>query len=149
MSSGWDQKFIKLAQHIASWSKDRTTKVGAVVIGADNEIRATGYNGIPRGVRDDVETRYSKETKEKYLWFAHAERNAIYNAARVGVPLKGCRIYSTLYPCVDCVIALIQSGIVELITTKPNFNDPQWGESYKRAKIMLEEANILVRFLDL
>ena len=149
MSSGWDQKFIKLAQHIASWSKDRTTKVGAVVIGADNEIRATGYNGIPRGVRDDVEARYSRETKEKYLWFAHAERNAIYNAARIGVPLKGCRIYSTLYPCVDCVIALIQSGIVELITTKPNFNDPQWGESYKRAKVMLEEAEIKVRFLDL
>ncbi len=145
----WDQKFMKLAQHIASWSKDRSRKVGAVVIGEDNEIRSTGYNGIPRGVRDDVEDRYSQKTKEKYLWFAHAERNAIYNAARVGVPLKDCRIYSTLYPCVDCVIAIIQSGIAELITAKPDFNDPQWGESYKRAEVMLKEAKIKVRYVDI
>jgi dCMP deaminase len=144
----WDQKFMELAQHIATWSKDRSRKIGAVVIGPDNEIRATGYNGIPRGVRDDVEERYSKETKEKYLWVAHAERNAVYNAARVGVSLKGCRVYSTLYPCVDCVIALIQSGIAELITLKPDFKDPQWGEGYKRAQVMLKEANINVRYMD-
>lgn len=140
---------MKLALHIASWSKDRNRKVGAVVIGPDNEIRSTGYNGIPRGVRDDVDARYSRETKEKYLWAAHAERNAVYNAARIGVSLKGCRIYSTLYPCVDCVIAVIQSGITELITTKPDFKDPQWGEGYKRAQIMLQEANINVRYMDL
>ncbi len=144
----WDQKFMKLALHIASWSKDRSRKVGAVIIGPDNEIRSTGYNGIPRGVRDDVEARYSKETKEKYLWAAHAERNAVYNAARIGVSVKGCRLYTTLYPCVDCVIAIIQSGVAELITPEPNFNDPQWGEGYKRAKVMLEEAKIVVRYMD-
>jgi dCMP deaminase len=148
MMSSWDQKFMKLALHIAGWSKDRGRRVGAVIVGVDNEIRSTGYNGIPRGVRDDVEARHSKETKEKYVWCAHAERNAVYNAARIGVSLKGCRIYSTLYPCADCVIALIQSGLTELITPKPNFDDPQWGESYKRAKIMLEEAKINVLFLD-
>ena len=145
----WDQKFMKLAQHIAGWSKDSSRKVGAVIIGEDNEIRSTGYNGIPRGVRDDVEGRHNKKTKEKYLWFAHAESNAIFNAARIGVPLKGCRIYSTLYPCVDCVIAIIQSGIVEVITTTPDFDDPNWGEGYKRACIMLEEAKINVRYLTL
>jgi dCMP deaminase len=137
---------MKLARHIATWSKDRGRKVGSVIVGPDNEIRSTGYNGIPRGVRDDVEERHSKETKEKYVWCAHAERNAIYNAARIGVSLKGCRVYSTLYPCSDCVIALIQSGLTELVTTEPDFNDPQWGEGYKRAKIMLEEAGVKVRF---
>ncbi len=144
--SDWDQRFMKLARHIATWSKDRGRKVGSVIVGPDNEIRSTGYNGIPRGVRDDVEERHSKETKEKYVWCAHAERNAIYNAARIGVSLKGCRVYSTLYPCSDCVIALIQSGLTELVTTEPDFNDPQWGEGYKRAKIMLEEAGVKVRF---
>jgi dCMP deaminase len=147
--SNWDQKFMKLAQHIATWSKDRSRKVGAVIIGPDNEIRSTGYNGLPRGVGDDVEERHCKETKEKYFWCAHAERNAVYNAARIGVSLKGCRVYCTLYPCVDCVIALIQSGISELVTIKPNFNDPQWGEGYKRAQIMLKETNIKVRYLDI
>ncbi|MFA4994498.1 MAG: dCMP deaminase family protein [Bdellovibrionales bacterium] len=145
----WDQKFMRLAQHIAGWSKDRGRKVGAVIVGPDNELRSTGYNGLPRGVRDDVEERHGKETGEKYLWCAHAERNAIYNAARVGIPVKGCRIYGTLYPCVDCVIALIQSGITELITAKPNFKDPQWGEGYKRADIMLKEAKIKVRYMDI
>lgn len=144
----WDQKFMSLAQHIAGWSKDRGRHVGAVIAGPDNEIRSSGYNGLPRGVRDDVAARHNKETKEKYLWCAHAERNAIYNAARVGISVKGCRIYGTLYPCVDCVIALIQSGIVELITAKPDFKDPQWGESYKRAKVMLKEAKIKVRYMD-
>ena len=147
--STWDEKFMKLAQHIGGWSKDRGRKVGAVVVGIDNEIRSTGFNGIPRGVRDDVEARHSRETKEKYLWAAHAERNAVYNAARIGVSLKGCRMYCTLYPCVDCVIALIQSGIVELITAKPDFNDPQWGEGYKRARVMLDEAKIKVRYMDI
>jgi len=147
--STWDQKFMALAQHIGAWSKDRGRKVGAVIVGVDNEIRSTGFNGLPRGVRDDIEERHCRETKEKYLWAAHAERNAIYNAARIGVSLKGCRIYCTLYPCVDCVIALIQSGLVELITTKPDFNDPQWGESYKRARVMLDEAKITVRYRDI
>lgn len=146
--AGWDLKFMKLAQHIGGWSKDRGRKVGSVIVGAHNEIRSTGYNGIPRGVCDDVEERHSRETKEKYLWAAHAERNAIYNAARMGVALEGCRIYCTLYPCVDCVMAIIQSGIVELITAKPDLNDPQWGEGYKRAQTMLKEAGVRVRFLD-
>jgi dCMP deaminase len=146
--TSWDTKFMGLAEHIATWSKDRGRKIAAVIVGVDNEIRSTGFNGIPRGVRDDLEERHSRETKEKYIWGAHAERNAIYNAARIGVPLKGCRIYSTAFPCVDCVIAIIQSGFVELITRAPNMDDPQWGESYKRAQIMLNEAGIKVRLLD-
>lgn len=146
--SSWDLKFMGLAEHIATWSKDRGRKIAAVIVGPDNEIRSTGFNGIPRGVRDDLEERHSHETKEKYVWGAHAERNAIYNAARVGVPLKDCRIFSTVFPCVDCVIALIQSGIVELVTYAPNLGDPQWGEGYKRAQMMLNEAGIKVRFLN-
>jgi dCMP deaminase len=144
----WDSKFMGLATHIASWSKAQGRKIGAVIVGPDNEIRSTGFNGIARGVRDDVDDRHNSETKEKYFWAAHAERNAIYNAARIGMSVNSCRLYSTLYPCSDCVIALIQSGIKELVTTPPDFNDPQWGEGYKRAQIMLEESGINVRFIN-
>lgn len=149
MMSDWDSKFMKLAQHIGSWSKDCGRKVGAVIVGDGNEIRSTGFNGIPRGVADDVPERHCRETKEKYIWSAHAERNAVYNAARIGLSIKGCRMYCTLFPCTDCVIALIQSGVVELITTKPDLKDPQWGENYKRSQTMLKEAGIKVRFFDL
>ena len=145
--SDWDQKFMGLARHIAEWSKDRGRHIGAVIVGPDNEIRSTGFNGIPRGVRDDIEERHDRDSGEKYIWGAHAERNAIYNAARIGVPLQGCRMYGTHYPCVDCAIAIIQSGIAELITTPANPDDPHWGAGYPKAQIMLEEAGVTVRFV--
>jgi len=141
----WDERFMCLAEHVSTWSKDRGRHVGAVIVGPDNEIRATGYNGLPRGVNDDIEERHSKVNQEKYLWACHAESNAIFNAARVGVPVKGCRLYVTLYPCIDCTKAIIQSGIAEIITTKPDLSDPQWGEGYKRVLIMLKEAGVIVR----
>ena len=77
-TSNWDLRWMALAQFVATWSKDRGRKVGAVIVGPDNEIRSTGYNGIPRGVNDDVEERHEAATGEKYLWVSHAERNAIY-----------------------------------------------------------------------
>ncbi len=143
----WDDRFMRLAEHVSTWSKDRGRHVGAVIVGPDNEIRATGYNGLPRGVNDDVEERHSKQNQEKYLWACHAESNAIFNAARVGVPVKSCRLYATLAPCIDCTKAIIQSGIAEIITYKPDLNDPQWGEGYKRVQIMLKEAGVKVRYL--
>jgi len=146
--SDWDKRFMDLAKHIATWSKDRGRHVGAVIVGSDNEIRSTGYNGIPRGVSDDVTARHSRDGGEKYIWAAHAERNAIYNAARVGVPLKGCRMYCTLYPCADCAIAIIQSGIAELVTYAPDFSDASYGEIYKRAKVMFAEAGVVVRYME-
>jgi dCMP deaminase len=148
-SAGWDKKFIHLAEHIASWSKERGRKVGAIIVGPDREIRATGFNGWPRGVDDDIEARHSREDGEKYLWSTHAEINAICNAARIGVPLKDCTIYLSLslYPCVDCAKAIIQSGIAEVVAPPPDFKDPQWGESFKRAQIMFKEGGVKVRFL--
>src|SRR5580704_10834190 len=114
-SSTWDERFMGLAHHIAHWSKESGRRVGAVVVGPDKEIRATGFNGFPRGVRDDVPERHSRETGAKYLWSSHAERNAIYNAARIGVPLKGCVMYVPWFPCVECAKAIIQAGISELV----------------------------------
>jgi len=71
----WDARFMNLARHISEWSKDRSTKVGVVIVGPENEVRALGYNGFPRGIDDDAPDRH--ERPEKYLWVEHAERNAI------------------------------------------------------------------------
>src|SRR5437868_3747766 len=114
----WDDRFIELARHIGQWSKDPSRKVGCVIVGPYNEVRATGYNGFPRGVDDSAVERNQRPAK--YLWTEHAERNAIYNAARCGIPIAGCRIYVPWFPCMDCARAIVQVGLQELIAIRPD-----------------------------
>ncbi len=142
----WDTYFMGIARAVSARSKDRSTKVGCVVVGPDNEIRATGYNGFPRGIDDSAPERH--ERPEKYLWTEHAERNAIYAAARVGTPLGGCRAYLPWFPCMDCARALIQVGITELVVVQPDLTDPRWGEDFKRVGALLAEAGIGLRFVE-
>ena len=79
-------------------SKDENTKIGAIIVGKYKEIVSTGYNSFPRGLKDNIRER--QERPEKYFWFEHGERNAIYNAARIGVSTKGCTMYlSCGIPC--------------------------------------------------
>ena len=146
-SSKWDERFMLLAHEIAGWSKERGRRVGAVIVGPDKEIRATGFNGFPRGVDDDVESRHAKETGAKYLWSSHAERNAIYNAARIGVALKGCTLYVPWFPCIGCAQAIIQCGIVELVAYKPDMTEEKWAAEFKIVLQMLSEAGVRTRFL--
>ena len=82
----WDEYFLEICRTVSRRSKDPHTKLGAVVVGPAHEIRATGYNSLVRGIRDDVPERL--ERPEKYLWMEHAERNAIYNAARHGTQMR-------------------------------------------------------------
>ena len=143
--ANWDERFMNLARHVAEWSKDRSTKVGAVIVGPYNEVRAVGYNGFPRGIDDDAPDRH--ERPEKYLWVEHAERNAIYNAARVGISVSGCKMYLPWFPCMDCARAIVQSGIETLVALEPNVTDPKWGGDFKRAIRFFEEAHVTVRWL--
>ena len=140
----WDERFLALARHVAEWSKDPTTKVGSVIVGPSNELRALGYNGFPRNL-DDVRGRFDRP--DKYTWTEHAERNAIYAAARVGIPLEGCRMYLSWFPCVDCARAVIQAGLVEVIAVEPNWTLEPWGPQLVIARALLEEAGVNVRFL--
>ena len=143
-SMKWHYRFMEVATLISSWSKDNSTKTGAVVVGPDREIRATGYNGPVRGVDDDVDERYERPTK--YDFFEHAERNAIYNACLCGTSLKGCTIYVTHFPCTDCARAIIQSGIKQVVTheLEQNANTPQntWRDRILYSQQMLKEAGI-------
>lgn len=141
----WDDYFMTLARHVSARSKDRSRKVGCVIVGPDNEIRSTGYNSFPRGINDDAPERH--ERPEKYLWTEHAERNAIHNAAGAGIALSGCRAFLPWYPCMDCARALVQVGIVEMVATAPDFDDPKWGEDFKRVKTLMNEAGVRVRFV--
>lgn len=139
---------MALAQLIATWSKDRGRKVGSVIVGPDNEIRSTGFNGIPRGVADDVEERHSADRGEKYLWVSHAERNAIYNAALLGVSTKGCTIYVPWYPCIECAIAIVQAGIGTLVCFEPDLDDENWGRGFEKSLIILNEGKVTTRLVE-
>ena len=112
-SEKWHYRFMEVARLIATWSKDPNTKTGAIVVGPDREIRATGYNGLVRGVNDDIPERMERPTK--YDFFEHAERNAVYNACLTGTSLKGCVLYATHPPCTDCARAIIQAGIKTVV----------------------------------
>lgn len=143
----WDDYFLTLTQIVALKSKDRSTKVGATIVGPDNQIISTGFNGFPIDVNDDVDERHQRP--DKYLWTEHAERNAIFLAARRGSATEGCRMYLMFSPapCVDCTRAVIQSGISEIITPKTKF-DGVMDCKFEVSLTMLEEAGVIVREAD-
>ena len=143
----WTEYFLNIAEQVKLKSKDQSTQIGAVIVGIDNEVLSTGYNSFPRGMDDSKQER--QERPEKYFWFEHAERNAIYNAARVGTPLKNSTIYLTSgLPCMDCARGIVNSGIKivyckEVCTTK---NKEKWDESQKKSLQLLLECGISVKY---
>lgn len=147
----WNLYFIKMAHLVASKSKDKSTNVGAVIVGPDNEIRSTGYNNFPRGINDDVEERHGRP--QKYEWTEHAERNAIYNAARIGVPVKGCTMYFNYEPspCADCARGIIQSGINKIVGPNIPFPGKGRGTHYDQCETnisMLIESGVFIVTVD-
>ena len=201
----WDQFFINMAEHVSTKSKDPSTKVGCVIVGPDNEVRSTGFNGFPRGVEEmvavpaiahfprefeynllerhiDVKCTCGEELQvpqenwdngvqhehftgpplapewilserwerpQKYDWVEHAERNAIYNAARMGTPMKGCRAYLNWepHPCLDCTKAFIQAGIIEVIGPSTPFPaNRDW--KFELGRTLMDEAGVTYRAVE-
>ncbi len=145
LNQSWISYFLAISKLASTRSKDRSRKVGSVIVGLNKEIKSTGYNGFPRGIDDTLEVRHQRPLK--YKWTEHAERNAIYNAARAGIALEGCSLFTILYPCADCARAIIQSGLVAIYCPEPNWDLPNWAEDFKIVKEMLEEASIEVVFI--
>ena len=121
-------------------------KVGCVIVGDDNAVLSMGFNGFPRGVDEKSKARWKRP--EKYHWVEHAERNAIYNAARHGINLNGARVYLNYEPkpCADCTRALIQAGIKEIIGPNRPFDGKGAGKHYSidHADVMLKERRKLI-----
>jgi dCMP deaminase len=142
--TSWDKRFIELAHAQASYSKDRKKKVGAVIVSHGRYAKSTGYNGMPIGCNDDDETRHVKP--KKLFYFEHAERNAIYTAAKLGISTDGCTMYLTWHPCADCARAIIQSGIKRVVCYEPDWNDDSWGETFQFSREMMKEAGVQVEY---
>ena len=143
MSTKWDQRFLRLASEIASWSKDPSTQVGCVVVGEDREIRSTGFNGFPRGIEDRIERLEDRALK--YPLICHAEENAIMHAARIGVSLKNCVAFVTWPPCSRCARSLIQSGVREIVYPAGCAIPERWLEDFTIATSMIKEAQLTIR----
>ncbi len=135
----WHKRFAEMATHVASWSKDPSTKVGCVIVDDDNVVLSAGYNGLPRKVRDLDERM---ERPAKYLWTSHAEENAVAQAARKGVALQGSIAYVTHHPCSRCARSLIQAGVSCVRVGAGTTSMPH--EEFATAATMFAEAGVEV-----
>ena len=136
----WDQFYMGLTFYVAMKSEDNSTHVGAVVVNQFNRAVSFGYNGLPTGV---LNTPDKNIRPQKYFYFEHAERNAIYNSESFE---PGCRVYVNMFPCSDCSRAIIQKRITKIIY-HPGFtevNNEIWDENHKASKEMLIEANVQI-----
>lgn len=138
----WDEYFMGVALLSARRSKDPSTQVGACIVSEKNKIVGAGYNGLPMGCADD-EFPWEKKgdfLQTKYPYVCHAELNAILN--NIGMDLRGCRIYTALFPCNECTKAIIQSGITEVVYLSDKYEGE---DSFKASKFMLDKAGIKYR----
>jgi dCMP deaminase len=137
----WTARFLEVAELIATWSKDPSTKVGAVLVNSEREIISTGYNGFPRRMDENS----FAVNEQKNLFTIHAEINAIYNAARLGRGAMGCALFSTQFPCHECAKAISQAGIVTLYVPSLSYtwSDPD-GLSGRASSFTIQSANIRI-----
>ena len=142
-STEWHGRYLRLAREVSQWSKDPSTKVGAVVIGEKGQVLSTGYNGFPRGVKDSFERLNDRPTKYKYV--VHAEMNCIYNGSYTGVSLAGSTLYVWGLPvCSECAKGIIQAGISRVVIPERfTRNIPEkWKESWALTLELFSESGV-------
>lgn len=139
----WSGRLLKMAHDVASWSKDESTKVGAVITTYDGEPVSWGFNGMPMGIDDSISERHVRPYK--YKWFCHAERNAMDLASKAD--LSDCVMFVTFSPCTNCAQSIIQRGIKTLVVDEDYTADKmpeRWQEDMNVAVEMLEEAGVKI-----
>ena len=147
----WTAYFIEMARLASKRSKDPNAQIGAVVVGPKHEIRATGYNGFPRGIDDmNQAERWRSGVKQNYV--VHAETNAIVGAARVGVPLEGCTLYTVCLPCIECTKLILQAGIVRVVVDQvfmDQYTNSSWltPQVERHIRAMFHEAAVSLDFV--
>lgn len=136
----WDRRLLSLAAFVGGWSKDPSTRVGAVV--ADGRrVVAVGFNGFPAGC-DDAEHLYA-DRERKLRRVVHAEVNAVLSAGR---PVRGLTVYThPLPPCCRCAGLLIQAGIARVVApAPPPALAERWGEELAEARRLFAEAGVIL-----
>jgi dCMP deaminase len=129
-----------------NYSTDPSTQNGAV-IKCDSGESAFGANHFPKGVKESPE-RW--ERPAKYAWVEHAERNAVFYAARHGIKTYGATMYCPWFACADCARAIIQAGIKEVVGHETSLHaggSQSWKDSIAIAYKMFEEAGVKFRHI--
>lgn len=143
MKSGWDVRWLGLAAHVASWSKDPSTKVGAVAVSKDQRLLSMGWNGFPRGFQDRPELYADREYKYDYV--VHAEKNCVYNAAREGVSLIDSTMYvHGMLVCSQCALGVRQCGVSRVVIATPDVDvvKVKWLEEFEKSGFVFYDGGI-------
>jgi len=147
LTEGFDAALLALCARKGQESPDPRTKIGCLVVAPDGSVRSAACNDYPRGILPGSVER--TEAPLKYIWFEHAERNAIYQAARRGVSTEGCTMFVELKPCVECARAIIQAGITQVVINQDRcaeYQGVKYSGEHPAAMGMLAEAGVKVRF---
>lgn len=142
-SDKWLKRYQDLAYEVSMWSKDPSTKCGAVIVRPDKTVCSLGYNGFPRGMKDDTEIYQDRE--QKYERVIHCEINAIMSARE---RLDDYTLF--VYPfncCPRCAVHVIQAGIKHVVApTIPDDKKERWAEALARTEKLFEEAGVKVTY---
>ena len=138
----WDRRFLEMAALVATWSKDPSTKVGAVIVRPDKTVCSVGFNGFPRGVPDAEEWLLDRATK--YAYTVHAEINAILTSNE---PVRGTTLYTTFHPCSGCAPVIVQAGITRVVVLADE--PPQrWADNFVKAGAVFALAGVRVDLIE-
>lgn len=138
----WDLRMLRLAREVSTWSKDPSTKVGAVITDAGHRVLSVGFNGFPKGVEDKEE--WLNDRSKKYPLTIHAEKNAI--AFANSADLVDATIYTyPMPPCVPCTSYLLQNGISRVVSLmlEDEGHVERWGKDVELSRDLLLGANKL------
>ena len=159
-----------MARQTARNSKCLSRRIGCVMV-KDKSILSTGYNGPPRGIpRCDMRWEIDQPFIDKYgpmvkgqelegkcprypIGFksgegleicpaAHAERNALINAARNGIATRDTILYMSCgFPCSPCLVEIINAGVKEIVVTSLKIYD-------STTMYLLTQSDLGVRLFD-
>lgn len=135
-----DRHYMNYASILAAGSKDTGRKTSCVIVKA--RVIASGVNDFQAGTFDTPERR---ERPAKYAYTEHAERNAIYDCARLGEATAGGTIYSPWFPCVDCARAIVGAGLVRLVCVEPDWTEARY--FFREALAIMRENGVQVDFV--
>lgn len=141
----WDKRFLELSKHVATWSKDPSTKTGAVIVDQQNRIVSIGFNGFPRGADDGADLYANREYKYDHI--IHCEMNAILFANK---PVAGCTLYTWPFlSCIRCAAVVAQAGITRVCAPEFSIGNAtgrhmRWAVSLKASEKLFHSLGITV-----
>jgi len=139
-----DLRFIELADIVSTFSQDKSTKIGAVLVDDNGIVLETAFNTFPKGLDTTIQSRF--ERPDKYLYTEHAERALLYKCCKNGIKTNGTTMYIQWFSCAECARAIIMSGVKTVVCQEPDFKNDEksqrWEESQKVAMQMFKEAGI-------